>query len=112
MSSPASVQPASTVLQTTEILTYTFDFTQVLLPGETIATATSSLIDTTNGGSVPVSLADSPTIVNIGVGTSNGIKQILRGTALVAAHTYRLVVNGQVTATEIWSGPLVIYCPY
>lgn len=102
-------------MMTTETLPLQFDFTPVLLPGETLSAASSSLTDTTNGGSVPVTLSDSPTVVNIvdGAALSNGVQQILRGpTELVAAHNYRLVLSGTVNATKVWSAALTINVPF
>jgi len=115
MSSPLSVNPATFVMATTETLPIQFDFTPLLLPGETFTAASSVMTDITNGLSVPVTLSDSPTVVNIvdGAGVSNGVQQILRGpTELLAAHTYRLTLSGTVSSTKIWSAILTINVPF
>jgi hypothetical protein len=115
MSTPLATNPATLVMATSETLPVVVDFTPQLLPGETISSATSSLTDTTNGLSVPVTLSDAPTVVNVidGLGTSNGIQQILRGpTELVAQHTYRLSTNATISSTKIWSAVVIINVPF
>lgn len=112
MASPLSVKPSAQTMQTTEILTFTFDFSQVLQPGQTLASCTATLTDTTGGGSIPVVLADACAVVDVPPGTANGVKQILRGAALLAQHTYRLSITGVVSSTLHWTGPLTVTCPF
>jgi hypothetical protein len=114
MSSPIDVKPASFTMATTETFPLVFDFSPNLLSGETLSSPVSVMNDITNGLSVPVSLPDMPSVVNVidGFGTSNGIQQEIRGTSLLGGHQYRLLVTGTVTSSKVWTASLTINVPF
>jgi hypothetical protein len=53
LSTPINTMPAAALQGLAETLPYQQDYTNVLLPGETITAITSSLNDTTNGANTP-----------------------------------------------------------
>ena len=108
LSTPINTMPAAALQGLAETLPYQQDYTNVLLPGETITAITSSLNDTTNGANTPVTLADPPTQPTAAV-----IQQIVRGGALTAGHTYRLATVATVVANvKVWAAYTEISCPF
>lgn len=90
--------PASETQTTRDVYAWRFDFTARVGVDQTLSSPTSVLTDLVTGQAV--TLADSPSISTVYV------DQVVRGSALVGGHRYRLQV-----AVQIGSGSTNVHAP-
>ena len=88
-----TTSPPQIVQTTRETIPWGVDFAARLNPGETASLPTSALVDL-SAGQAMVTLIDPPTILG------SVVVQIIRGSALIAGHSYRLDTGVTITASS------------
>lgn len=98
-----AVNPDAFQMGSQETLPLTFDATSILLPGETIGSATASLVQLDTGADYIAG--------RVGTVAVAGTDLTQTVTALLPRKRYRLVIQFQVAVNKIWAPYLMIECP-
>jgi len=98
------VSPKIFLMGSQETLPLTFDATQLLDVGESIAWAQASLTQIDNG-------ADYSAIGLLGTVAVAGTDVTATVTSLLPRKRYRLVIQFEVAANKVWAPYLLIECP-
>lgn len=102
--SQVMVSPKIFLMGSQETLPLTFDATQLLDVGESIAWAQASLTQIDNG-------ADYSAIGLLGTVAVAGTDVTATVTSLLPRKRYRLVIQFEVAANKVWAPYLLIECP-
>ena len=98
-----AVNPDAFLMGSLETLPLTFDASGIVLPGETIGTATAQLVQLDTGAEYSAG--------RVGQVAVAGTDLTQTVTALVPRKRYRLVIQFQVAVNKVWAPYLVIDCP-
>lgn len=102
----AYTNPSTETQTTRDVYAWRFDFSARVGQGQSLSGSSSVLTDLTTG--YAVTLAEAPTI------SGTDVDQIVRGSALVAGHRYRLQVAVQIGtgSTNVHAPALILECPF
>lgn len=101
--SEIAVNPEIFQMASQETLPITFDATSILLPGESISSATAQLVQLDTG--VEYAAGRLGTVAVAGTELTQTV------TALAPRKRYRLVMQFAVAANKVWAPYLTIECP-
>jgi len=98
-----AVNPDAFQMSSFETLPLTFDASDIVLPGESIATAIAQLVQVDTGVDYAAG--------RVGAVAVAGTELTQTVTALLPRKRYRLVIQFQVAVGKVWAPYLMIECP-
>jgi hypothetical protein len=98
-----AVNPDAFLMASQETLPLTFDATSILLPGESIGSATAQLVQVDTGADYAAG--------RVGAVAVAGADLTQTVTGLVPRKRYRLVIQFNVAIGKTWAPYLMIECP-
>jgi len=98
-----AVSPGTFQMASQETLPITFDATSILLPGESIVSATAQLVQVDTGQDYAAG--------RLGTVAVAGSEVTQTVTALAPRKRYRLVIQFEVAVNKVWAPYLTIECP-